>query len=103
VPIRPGKTLQVSCARCPSQFLLDFKIPLIQAFKWQSGKSLKQNLTDMNHRFWALNTLSKVQALVWVLVLGMILEILLGLTKPLSNTSHSLQDTPRNETIVQEI
>lgn len=78
VPVRPGKTLQVQCSRCPSQFLLDFRIPLIEVFKWQSGKSLKQNLIDFHHRFWNLPLSAKVQVIMMIFVVAMILDMILS-------------------------
>ena len=77
VPIRPGKTLRVNCVRCPSAVLLDFRIPFIEVFRWQSGKSLKQNLVDMHHRFWNMPVASKIQILLWLFILAIALDVLI--------------------------
>ena len=74
VPIRPGKTLSVRCSKCPSQFILDFKIPLIEVFRWQSGKSLKQNLIDFHHRFWNLPMAAKLQLIMMLLLMAMLID-----------------------------
>ncbi len=74
VPIRPGRTLSVQCSRCPSQFLLDFRVPLIEVFRWQSGKSLKQNLIDFHHRFWSLPMAAKIQLLMMLFLLAMLID-----------------------------
>lgn len=79
VPIRPGKTLRVNCVRCPGSVYIDFKVPFIEVFRWQSGKSLKQNLVDMHHRFWNLPLQHKIHILIWVLVLALALDALVGL------------------------
>lgn len=78
VPIRPGKTLNIQCSRCPSQFLLDFKIPLIEVFRWQSGKSLKQNLIDFHHRFWNLPMAAKIQLIMMLFILAMLIDAVLS-------------------------
>lgn len=74
VPIRPGKTLSIQCSRCPSQFLLDFRIPLIEVFRWQSGKSLKQNLIDFHHRFWNLSMAAKLQLILVLFLMAMLID-----------------------------
>ena len=89
VPIRPGKTLRVNCVRCPSMVYIDFRLPFIEVFKWQSGKSLKQNLVDMHHRFWNLSLQHKIQILIWVIVLAMTLDLILGLTMGLYSNFNS--------------
>jgi hypothetical protein len=35
----------------------------IETFRWQSGKSLKQNLIDLSHRFWDLSFLREEEKL----------------------------------------
>jgi len=74
VPIRPGKTLSIHCSRCSSQFLLDFRIPLIEVFRWQSGKSLKQNLIDFHHRFWNLPMAAKLQIILVLFLMAMLID-----------------------------
>lgn len=78
VPIRPGKTLRVNCSRCPSAVLLDFRIPFIEVFRWQSGKSLKLNLIDMHHRFWNMPMAAKIQILIWLMVLALMLDVIIS-------------------------
>ncbi len=78
VPIRPGKSLSVQCSRCPSQFILDFKIPLIEVFRWQSGKSLKQNLIDFHHRFWNLPVAAKLQVMMILFLMAMIIDAVIS-------------------------
>ncbi len=41
------------------------KRPFLETFKWQSGKSLKQNLVDFGHSFWSLPVLSEVHEVFW--------------------------------------
>lgn len=74
VPIRPGKSLRVSCVRCPGQVILDFRFPMIELFRWQSGKSLKQNLVDMHHRFWNMPLQHKIHLFLWLFVVAFILN-----------------------------
>ncbi|MBC97640.1 MAG: hypothetical protein CME63_07820 [Halobacteriovoraceae bacterium] len=70
--------MNIQCSRCPSQFLLDFKIPLIEVFRWQSGKSLKQNLIDFHHRFWNLPMAAKIQLIMMLFVLAMLIDAVLS-------------------------
>lgn len=39
-------------------------MPLIEFFRWQSGKSLKLNLVDFKNRFWNLSFRTKVELFV---------------------------------------
>jgi hypothetical protein len=78
VPIRPGKMLQVQCSRCPSAFILNYKIPLIEVFRWQSGKSLKQNLIDFHHRFWNLPLANRIQMILTIIVMAICLDLMLS-------------------------
>lgn len=103
VPIRPGKTLQVSCVRCPGQVLVDFRVPFIEVFKWQSGKSLKQNLVDFHHRFWNLPLQHKIHILIWLIIAAMLLDMLIGGTLSFLDNSSTgkpllpvLEDTVRH-------
>lgn len=43
----------------------DIEKPFIETFKWQSGKSLKQNLVDFGHSFWNLPVLSEIHEVFW--------------------------------------
>lgn len=103
VPIRPGKTLRVNCVRCPGQTYVDFRIPFIEVFKWQSGKSLKQNLVDMHHRFWNLPLQHKINILIWVIVLAMTIDIFVGLLASFLPTSSSEPLKPVLEETIRRI
>jgi len=78
VPIRPGKVLEVSCSNCQSGYRLDFKVPLIECFRWQSGKSLKHNLINFSNRFWNLSLDTKLLALLIMGLVAMTLSLVLS-------------------------
>lgn len=78
VPIKPGKTLVANCSRCSGQILIDYKIPFIETFKWQSGKSLKLNLIDFHHRFWNLSVWHKFQVLLVFFLFASLIDFIFG-------------------------
>ncbi len=103
VPIRPGKTLRVSCVRCPAEVLMDFRVPFIEVFKWQSGKSLKQNLVDMHHRFWNMPLQHKIHVLLWILILALFIDSLLGIMMGLLHQATSSESLPALSPVIQKI
>ena len=103
VPIRPGKTLRVNCVRCPGMVYIDFRLPFIEVFKWQSGKSLKQNLGDMHHRFWNLPLQHKIHILIWIVVLAMTIDLLVGVLAANLPLNFSGPSLPTVEDTVRQI
>ncbi len=51
VPIRPNKTLEISCPDCLVKFNLQFKNPLSDLFTWYRGKGLLYNLKSLKYRY----------------------------------------------------
>ncbi len=78
VPVRPGKRLRVSCPRCLCETQVHFQAPLIETFCWKKGLGLKQNLIHFHNRFWNLPLNSKVQVVLWLLILSMMADIFLS-------------------------
>lgn len=71
------------------------QIAFIEVFRWQSGISLKQNLSDIHHRFWNMTVASQIQLLLWPSISAMALDtLLIGLfdlgTPRLNSAPHSL-------------
>lgn len=82
---------------------MDFRVPFIEVFKWQSGKSLKQNLFDMHHRFWNLPLQHKIHVLVWIFVLALFIDSLVGLIMGLYKSNPSSEAIPQVPPTVREI
>jgi hypothetical protein len=103
VPIRPGKSLRVSCFRCPGQVILDFRIPFIELFRWQSGKSLKLNLGDIHHRFWNMPLQQKIHVFLWLFVITMMLDGLISLLFTSLSQFSSVESLPAVENTIRTI
>ena len=54
VPIKPGKTLRLSCAGCDLEFDISFKNPFLEVFQFNPSLSLKENLIMSLKRYGAL-------------------------------------------------
>ena len=87
VPVKPGKRLSVQCPRCGHQNLIHFKVPFIELFQWRSGMSLKQNLVDFHKRFWNLSLTNKIEILLWLFILAMVADLIIGYFTGLSFSS----------------
>ena len=103
VPIKPGRTLRVNCVRCQSVTLIDFRIPLIEVFKWQSGKSLKQNLFDIHHRFWSLPLSARFSILLWIFLLALLLDGLMGYSNLAVKNSIDQNNREKSSEIIHKI
>lgn len=79
VPIRPGKTLMVTCSRCQGQIQLSFKSPLSELFKWEKGRTFSYNLRMFTWRFKSLPMQFKVTLFLQLIVLVWIGQMLAGL------------------------
>ena len=44
IPIKPGKTLRITCPKCKTQFDIRFANPLRELFKWNKQDTFKQNI-----------------------------------------------------------
>jgi hypothetical protein len=51
IPIRPNKTLEITCPGCQSVFQIHFKNPLSDFFTWYKGKGLFYNLKSYWYRY----------------------------------------------------
>ncbi|MBT3584974.1 MAG: hypothetical protein HN509_08710 [Halobacteriovoraceae bacterium] len=79
VPVKPRKTLEISCPDCPTRFQIRFDSPLAQVFGRQKGVGIKKHLQAMGQNFQSLPTTGKVRVLMFLLVLAMSVDLLLGL------------------------
>lgn len=75
VPIRPGKTLMVTCSRCQGQIQLSFKSPITELFQWEKGRELSYNLRMLSWRLKSLPVSIKISLFIQVLVLIWICQI----------------------------
>lgn len=92
VPIRPGKTLRVTCQKCHAQFDVSFKSPLFELFKWEKGRTLKYNLEGFKLRLKAMPFNEKVNAFLTLAIVIVFLNLLvLGVTSML-NTNKVKQE-----------
>jgi hypothetical protein len=94
VPIRPNKTLEVSCPSCHCQFQIQFKSPLLDFFSWYKGKGLVYNLKSFRYRYKLLSFGTRLK----IFILGfLIIYTLIGsltMTKSKKNTLPA-QDKPQ--------
>lgn len=76
VPIRPGKTLRVTCNKCFIQFDVSFKNPFLELFQWERGRTLKYNLEGLRLRFKAMTFGDKINALMTIFIIILFLNLL---------------------------
>lgn len=102
VPIRPGKTLMVSCPGCSTQFNLQFKNPLTDFFTWYRGKGLLFNFKSMFYRFKLLPLMSRISI---IFILGLLVQAVFSLsTSTFEKTkTPALKDPEWKESIIEEI
>jgi hypothetical protein len=75
VPIRPGKTLMVTCSRCQGQIQLSFKSPVTELFRWERGRTLSYNLKMLGWRLKSLPISIKITLFIQVLAILWICQI----------------------------
>ncbi len=75
VPIRPGKTLMVTCSRCQGQIQLSFKSPVTELFKWEKGRTLTYNFKMLGWRLKSLPISIKITLFIQVLAILWICQI----------------------------
>ncbi len=83
IPIKRGKRLRVTCSRCHCQFDISFASPLVQLFKWYSGRGFKYNAKSFLLRLKAL----PLRSLLILLIL-FLLVLYLFLPRPSQNKSY---------------
>ena len=66
IPVRPGKTLEVSCPSCRNQFQVQFKNPLLDFFTWYKGQGILYNLKSFRYRFKLLPLGLRIR--IWVVI-----------------------------------
>lgn len=76
VPIRPGKTLMVSCPRCQGQIQLSFKSPISELFQWEKGRTFAYNFRMLSWRFKALPFNMKAAMGIQLVLVLMLLQFL---------------------------
>lgn len=79
VPVKPGKTLRISCSRCNSQFDIKFTSPIMELFQWYPGLSLSHNVKSFFIRLKGLPFSSKIFI---ALVIGAIISLSANLFVP---------------------
>jgi hypothetical protein len=60
IPIKPGKTLRITCHKCKAQFDVNFKSPIFDLLSWEKGRTLKYNIEGFKLRFKAMPIKEKV-------------------------------------------
>lgn len=75
VPIKPGKTLMVTCSRCQGQIQLSFKSPITELFQWEKGRELSYNLRMFRWRLGNLPFSMKMALFIQLLVILWICQI----------------------------
>ena len=74
VPVRPGKTLKVSCPKCQGEIMLSFKSPLSDFFSWEKGRTITYNLRMFSWRFKALPIQIKLGLIVQVIIISLLFK-----------------------------
>lgn len=69
VPIRPNKTLEVSCPGCRGSFHVQFKNPLFDFFTWYKGKGVAYNLKSYYFRWKLLPLMTRFKVFLVVMIL----------------------------------
>lgn len=77
VPIKPGKTLRVTCNKCKVQFDVAFKSPLFELLQWEKGRTLKYNLEGLKLRFKAMPPMQKLSAFFTIIVVLLFINLLI--------------------------
>jgi hypothetical protein len=75
VPVKPGKTLMVTCSGCQGQIQLSFKSPITELFKWEKGRELSYNLRMFSWRLKSLPASLKITLFIQFIVLIWICQI----------------------------
>lgn len=100
VPIRPGKTLMVTCSRCQGQIQLSFKSPVTELFKWEKGRALSYNLRMFLWRLKSLPISLKISLFVQVLLVLWICQI--GFKWFLGPSGDALENQSRTVPVVRQ-
>jgi hypothetical protein len=74
IPIRPNKTLEVSCPSCQTRFQVQFKNPLMDFFTWYKGKGLTYNLKSYGYKYklLSLGTRLKIFILLFLIIYSIV-------------------------------
>ena len=51
VPIKPGKTLKISCPSCKAAFEIRYMNPVRDLLQWNRSKNLRQNIVEIRTHF----------------------------------------------------
>lgn len=77
IPVRPGKTLRISCPGCVSQFEIQFKSPFTNLSLWDRKRSFSYNINSLKFK---LNSLPKRTKFMLIFLFGLILATVLERT-----------------------
>lgn len=76
IPVRPGKTLRVSCPGCISKFEIQFKTPFSGSVFWDKKRSFSYNLNSLKLKALALPKKTKLMVIFLVgLIFATFLEL----------------------------
>ena len=78
VPVRPGKTLRVTCPRCRASFDIKFTSPVKEVFKYDKSQSAAANLALMLQRFKALPANAKLSLVMLVVSLFLLVAMIVA-------------------------
>lgn len=102
VPIRPGKTLKVSCPGCHGEVMLSFKSPFSELFSWEKGRTMTYNLRMFSWRFRALPIQTKLGLSVQLIMIIFLFKGALSWGISSLSSDSALEASPNNIEIIRK-
>ena len=96
VPIKPNKTLEITCPGCHALFQVQFKNALTDFFTWYKGKGLLYNLKSYHYRYKLLPFGTRLKIFI---ILFIIIYSIVGSFSMTKSKKTSIQDNTQSKEI----
>ena len=100
-PVKPGKTLRISCPSCQSTFDIHFSSPFRDVFKIDRTLTLKENIAKMKQNYQFLPVRAKRS--LWLVVASFILLIAMAVLNVVVKPYRTRYANPNRPLIQQNI